>query len=169
MSTVIVLDGNSFRQVRGWLVGSTTLREIGDVSPLMPIAIAGLVVAIVLANKLDVLALGEDVARGLGQNVVAVKLIGIGTVVVLCSIAVASAGPVVFVALAIPHIARSLVGNEHRWVLPYSALLGAGIVVGADTVGRVVAYPGEVPVGVMTSLIGAPVLVLLVRRVARSA
>lgn len=117
-----------------------------------------------VARGLDALALGEDVAKGLGQNVGAVRIIGGIGATVLTGAGVAAAGPIAFVGLAVPHIARAIVGSDHRWVLPMAALVGPVMLLVSDVVGRVLFPPGEVPAGVMTALIGVPFLVTLVRR-----
>jgi iron complex transport system permease protein len=117
-----------------------------------------------VARALDALALGDDVARGLGHRVGLVRLSGGAAAVVLTGAAVAAAGPIAFVGLAVPHLARALVGTDHRWTLLVAALLGPALLVGADVVGRLVAPPGEIPAGIVTALLGAPLLIILVRR-----
>ena len=117
-----------------------------------------------LGHQLNVLSMGDESARGLGMNTVRVRLIASGLVVILTGAAVSVAGPIGFVGLATPHIARSIVGADYRWVLPYSMLLGAMLLVFADTVGRVAARPGEIQVGVVMAFIGAPFLIALARR-----
>lgn len=117
-----------------------------------------------VARGLDALALGEDVAKGLGQRVATVRIVGGVGATVLTGAGVAAAGPVAFVGLAVPHIARAVVGSDHRWVLPMAAIIGPVMLLVADVAGRIVFPPGEVPAGVMTALIGVPFLVTLVRR-----
>ncbi|WP_309057642.1 iron ABC transporter permease, partial [Streptomyces sp.] len=129
-----------------------------------PFLLLGAVLVVCVARGLDALALGEDVAKGLGQRVATVRIVGGAGATVLTGAAVAAAGPVAFVGLAVPHIARAVVGSDHRWVLPMAALLGPVMVLVADVAGRIVFPPGEVPAGVMTALIGVPFLVTLVRR-----
>ena len=115
-----------------------------------------------VARGLDALALGEDVAKGLGQNVAAVRIVGGLGATVLTGAGVAAAGPIAFIGLAVPHIARAIVGSDHRWVLPMAATARPGDAAGlrhrpAASSSR----PGEVPAGVMTALIGVPFLVTL--------
>ncbi len=117
-----------------------------------------------VARGLDALALGEDVAKGLGQNVATVRIVGGVGATVLTGVAVAAAGPIAFVGLAVPHIARAIVGGDHRWLLPMAALIGPVMLLVSDVIGRIVFPPGEIPAGVMTALIGVPFLVALVRR-----
>jgi iron complex transport system permease protein len=112
---------------------------------------------------LNALALGDDVARGLGQNVALARgITGLG-IVVLCGGATAVAGPIAFVGLIIPHLVRLLIGGDYRWMLPFCAVLGPVLLLGADILGRVLLPPGEIQVGIMTALVGAPVFILLVR------
>jgi iron complex transport system permease protein len=136
---------------------------------VLPFVVVGALLAVSVARGLDALALGDDVARGLGHRVVLVRVAGGAAAVVLTGAAVAAAGPIAFVGLAVPHLARALVGSDHRWILLAAALLGPALLVGADVVGRLVAPPGEIPAGIVTALIGAPLLVILVRRVRMAA
>ncbi|MBB5119454.1 iron ABC transporter permease [Streptomyces eurocidicus] len=149
---------------RFWQVGSLAGGEPVLVSQMWPFLLVGAVMVASVARGLDALALGEDVAKGLGQNVAAVRIVGGLGATVLTGIGVAAAGPIAFLGLAVPHIARALVGGDHRWLLPMAALLGPVVLLLADTAGRVIFPPGEVPSGVMTALIGVPFLIALVRR-----
>ncbi|MFE1770357.1 FecCD family ABC transporter permease [Streptomyces sp. NPDC059008] len=151
-------------EFRFWQVGSLTGRDTEVAAQIWPFLLAGAVLVLSVARGLDALALGEDVARGLGQNVAAVRIVGGLGATVLTGAGVAAAGPIAFVGLAVPHLARAMVGGGHRWVLPMAALLGPVVVLVSDTVGRVLFPPSEVPAGVMTALIGVPCLVALVRR-----
>nr|MBA3585805.1 iron ABC transporter permease [Gemmatimonadota bacterium] len=110
------------------------------------------------------LTLGEDVATGLGQRTAWVKFFSVVAVVLLAGSAVAIAGPIGFVGLVVPHVARFFVGVDYRWILPYSALLGAVLLVSADIAARVVLRPQELPVGIMTALVGAPFFIYLARK-----
>ncbi|QXR01567.1 iron ABC transporter permease [Streptomyces sp. WY228] len=134
------------------------------VQQVWPFLLLGAVLVLSVARGLDALALGEDVAKGLGQNVAAVRITGGIGATVLTGVGVAAAGPIAFIGLAVPHIARAVVGNDHRWVLPMAALIGPVMLLVSDVVGRIVFPPSEVPAGVMTALIGVPFLVALVRR-----
>ena len=122
------------------------------------------VLAVACARPLNALALGEDVATSLGQRVGRTRALAVVTVVLLAGAATAACGPIAFVGLTIPHIARGICGPDHRWILPWSAVLGPVLLLGADVVGRAVARPGELQVGIVTALIGAPFFVALVRR-----
>jgi iron complex transport system permease protein len=116
-----------------------------------------------MGRQITTLSMGEDIARGLGQNVGWIKLIAAGAVVVLAGGAVALAGPIGFIGLIIPHVVRMFAGTDYRWVLPYSALLGASFLVLSDLIGRVLVRPLEMPVGIMTAAIGGPIFIYLVR------
>ncbi|MGW1077763.1 FecCD family ABC transporter permease [Streptomyces sp. NPDC002537] len=161
---VLTTHAQVLDRFRFWQVGSLPSLDTGIAARLWPFLLAGTVLVLSVARGLDALALGEDVAKGLGQNVAAVRIVGGIGATVLTGAGVAAAGPIAFVGLAVPHIARALVGTDHRWLLPMSALLGPVVLLVADTVGRIVFPPSEVPSGVMTALIGVPFLIALVRR-----
>ena len=110
------------------------------------------------------LALGDDVATGLGEHVGRTRALSAVGAVILCGAATAIAGPIGFVGLIVPHLCRLLVGTDHRWLLPLTAVVGAVLLTAADVVGRVIARPDEVEVGIVTALIGAPVFIALARR-----
>ncbi|MFB9393807.1 FecCD family ABC transporter permease [Streptomyces coeruleoprunus] len=151
-------------EFRFWQIGSVAGRDAAVVAQVWPFLLIGTVLVVAVARGLDALALGEDVAKGLGQRVATVRIVaGVGATV-LTGAGVAAAGPIAFVGLAVPHIARAIVGSDHRWVLPMAALVGPVMLLVSDVVGRIVFPPGEVPAGVMTALIGVPFLVALVRR-----
>lgn len=161
---ILVVDAQSLEGSRRWLAGSLVGRDLDVLVHVLPYVAAGLVTAFALARPLTALSLGEDVARGLGLRTGAVKAAAGAAVVLLAGAAVAVAGPVMLVGLAVPHLARGLVGRDYRRVLPASALLGAVLVLAADTVARFPIAPQELPVGVMTALVGAPVFVSIARR-----
>lgn len=161
---LLSIDARTFEEYRFWVVGGLTGRDVGVAGQVLPFVLAGLALAALVARGLDALALGDDVARGLGHRIGLVRLGGGAAAVLLTGAAVAAAGPIAFVGLAVPHLARALVGADHRWTLAVSALLGPALLLGADVVGRLVAPPGEVPAGIVTALIGAPLLAYLVRR-----
>jgi iron complex transport system permease protein len=161
---LLTIDARTFEEYRFWVVGGLAGRDISVAGQLAPFVVAGLLLAAVVARGLDALALGDDVARGLGHRVGLVRLGGGAAAVLLTGAAVAAAGPIAFVGLAVPHLARALVGTDHRWTLGVAALLGPALLLAADIVGRLIAPPGEVQAGIVTALIGAPLLILLVRR-----
>lgn len=163
-SALLAMNERTADEVRHWLAGSLAGRDAAAVGPLLPLVGAALLAAWLLARPLDALALGDETAVGLGQHPTRIRLLGGVTAVALAAVAVALAGPIAFVGLAVPHVARALIGSHHRDVLLLSALLGPVLLLGADIVGRIVAPPTEVQAGVLTALIGAPVLVRLAVR-----
>ncbi|MGZ0150283.1 FecCD family ABC transporter permease [Kribbella sp. WER1] len=165
-ATTVVLTSSSatLDQFRFWQVGSLSGRDSGTVLRMLPFLAVGAVLVLVCAPGLDALELGDDTARALGHRVQVVRGCAALGATLLTAAAVAAAGPIAFVGLAVPHLARRLVPSGHRHVLPLSALLGAALLPAADVAGRVVRAPAEVPAGVMTALVGVPVLVVLVRR-----
>jgi len=167
-ATTVVLTSSSatLDQFRFWQVGALSGRDADTVVRMLPFLAAGVLLVLACARGLDALALGDDTARALGHRVRWVRGAAALGATLLTAAAVAAAGPIAFVGLAVPHLARRLVSGSagHRAVLPLSALLGAALLMGADVAGRVVRAPAEVPAGVMTALVGVPVLVVLVRR-----
>jgi iron complex transport system permease protein len=163
-SAVLVFDAQTLDQFRFWVVGSIAGRDTGVALSVLPVVAAGLVIALGAGRALNALALGDDVARGLGQRVARTRALATVGFVLLAGGAVAAAGPVMFVGLAVPHIARGLAGPDYRWVVPYSILLGAVLLLAADVLGRVVAGPADLSAGIVTALVGAPFFVWLVRR-----
>ncbi|WP_253917270.1 iron ABC transporter permease [Streptomyces sp. MNP-20] len=166
---ILTTRASALDEFRFWQVGALSGREAAIVGQTWPFLFAGLLLVLSVARGLDALALGEDVAKGLGQNVALVRVVGGLGATVLTGVGVAAAGPIAFIGLAVPHIARAVIGGDHRWVLPLAALLGPVMLLVSDTVGRIVFPPSEVPAGVMTALIGVPFLVTLVRRKAVAA
>jgi iron complex transport system permease protein len=164
--TIVLLgDGDAFDRYRFWSTGSLVARGLDATLPLVPFIAVGLVLALTTGRTLNALALGDDLARGLGQNPVTARVVCAIATVLLCGSATAIAGPIVFVGLAVPHVARWFTGPDYRWILGFSALLGPTLLVGADVLGRVIAKPGEIEAGLVVAFLGAPVLIALVRRV----
>lgn len=162
-SAFVLLDRDLFARYRYWIIGSLARAELPTVGQALPFAVAGIVLAVLLVRRLDAVALGEDASRSLGARPGPTRAAGLVAVVVLAGTATALAGPVVFVGLVAPHAARALVGTAHRWVLPLSALLAAGLALIADVAGRVVIAPEEIHIGVTAALLGGPVFLHLVR------
>ncbi|MFF6774223.1 FecCD family ABC transporter permease [Streptomyces sp. NPDC012637] len=161
---VLTTKASALDEFRFWQIGSLDGRDAHIVGQIWPFLLVGAVLVVAVARGLDALALGEDVAKGLGQRVATVRIVGGVGATVLTGAGVAAAGPIAFVGLAVPHIARAVVGSDHRWVLPMAALIGPVMLLVSDVLGRILFPPGEVPAGVMTALIGVPFLVTLVRR-----
>jgi iron complex transport system permease protein len=160
----LVLSEVALEQVLFWLAGSIQGRKLEILISVIPYFVVGWMGALLLSSKLNVLSMGEDVAKALGIRTGLLK-IGIGLIVILLAGgAVAVAGPVGFIGIVIPHITRSIVGIDHKWVIPYSAFLGAILLLLADILARYVIMPEEVPVGVMTAIIGTPFFIYIARR-----
>lgn len=162
-TAVILLDRSTLDDFRFWSVGSLSGRELDGLAELLPFALVGMVVAFALAPGLNSLALGDEVAIALGHRVNRIRAAAALAAALLCGAAVAAAGPIAFVGLVAPHAARRIVGVDHRRLLPLSAVGGAVMLLIADVIGRLVAPPSEVQVGIVAALLGAPVLIWLVR------
>lgn len=163
-SALLLLDQATFDQFRFWAVGSLAGRDMSIAVQIAPFLIVGCLLALCLGRVLNTLSLGEDLARGLGANIVWSRGVSAGAVVLLCGAATAACGPIGFVGLTIPHVARMIVGPDYRWVLPYSMVLSPILLLAADILGRVIARPGELQVAIVTAFLGAPVFIALVRR-----
>ena len=161
---VLVTSSSTLDAFRAWQVGSVAGRGWDVIVPVLPFLAVGAVIVLGAARVLDGLALGDDVARALGQSVALGRAVTALGVVVLCGAATALAGPVLFLGLVVPHVARTLAGPDHRWVLTLSMVLAPALLVLADTAGRLVLPPGEVAAGVMTAVLGAPAFLWLVHR-----
>lgn len=161
---LLLLDQGTLEQIRFWLAGSLAGRDLDLFLHLLPPLAVGMVLALAVGSRITTLALGEDVAAGLGQHTTAVKLAAAASVTLLAGGAVAVAGPIGFIGLVIPNAVRPLVGVDYRWVLPYSAVTGALLLLVADVAARLVIRPEEMPVGVMTALVGGPVFIYLARK-----
>ena len=164
ISTLVLLsDPAALDEFRFWTVGALTGRSLGAALGLAPLLVLGAVISFGLARALDALALGDDVARALGFRLAPTRVAAVAAIVLLCGTATALAGPLVFVGLLGAHAARRLVGGRHRRLLPVAAVVGAALVLLADSIGRLVAPPGELEVGIVLAALGAPLLIALVR------
>lgn len=164
MNGVLVSSQDTLDAFRFWQIGSVGGRGWDAIGAVLPFIGAGLLLTLFTGRLLNNFALGDDVARGLGQRVGLSRAFTALGVVVLCGAATALAGPIAFVGLVIPHLVRSFTGPDYRWILPYALLLAPVLLLGADIVGRLVALPGEIQAGIMTAVIGAPVFIWIVRR-----
>jgi iron complex transport system permease protein len=167
-TAVLLLDRSTMESFRYWQVGSIGGRDLAATGTVAPVVLVAAVLLWLSRARLDSLALGDDVAAGLGVRVGVTRLVVGGAAVLLAASATALAGPIAFVGLLVPHTARALVGPGHHRLLPLTAVLGSGLLVLADTIGRVIIPPGEVQVGIMTALVGLPAFVWAMRRALRS-
>jgi iron complex transport system permease protein len=161
---VLMTDATTLDAFRFWQVGSLAGRGSDILLDVTPFLAAGIVLALITGRLLDAMALGEDIARGLGQRVLLSRGVAALAWIVLAGGATAAAGPIAFVGLTVPHAARAITGPSYRWILPYSAVMAPILLLGADILGRVLAPPGDLQVGIVTAALGAPLFILLVRR-----
>ncbi|GAA4986828.1 iron ABC transporter permease [Kineococcus glutinatus] len=164
ITAVSLPRGDIAESVRSWQIGGVGGATFGRTAQVAPFLVVGFLVCAASARALNSLALGDELAAGLGERVAVVRAAGAAGAVVLAGAATAVAGPIGFVGLVVPHVCRLLVGVDHRWLLPFSALAGAGLLTAADVLGRVVARPDEIDVGIITALVGAPFFIAIVRR-----
>ncbi|AYM08274.1 FecCD family ABC transporter permease [Agrobacterium radiobacter] len=162
-SAVLIFDQSTLDAVRMWTAGSVTGRTMAQAATVAPYIAFGLIVSLFLGRHLTTLSLGADTARSVGQNTALWRGVAIVTVILLAGGAVALAGPIGFVGLIVPHIVRMAVSADYRWIIPFSALGGALLVVGADMAGRMVFGSQNFPVGVTIALVGAPFFLWLAR------
>ncbi|MEK4531636.1 iron ABC transporter permease [Solibacillus sp. FSL W7-1472] len=161
---LLAINEAQLDQVLFWLAGSVQGRDLQMLWVVLPFFAIGWLITAIMAKQLNLLSLGEDVAKGLGLNVLKTKLLIVLIVVLLAGGSVAIAGPISFIGLIIPHIARKIIGTEHQWYIPLAALLGAILLLFADLGARYIIMPQEVPVGVMTAIIGTPIFVYIARK-----
>lgn len=163
-TAILLSDAATYDQFRFWTVGSLTGRRLEPVLQIAPFLLVGMIIALGLGRALNTLALGDELARAQGQRVGAVRAGVAVSAILLCGGATAIAGPIWFVGLLVPHLARQLTGPDHRWLVPYSMLLAPALLLLSDVLGRLVAPPGELQVGIVASFVGAPLLILFLRR-----
>ncbi|MFP3580253.1 iron chelate uptake ABC transporter family permease subunit [Arthrobacter sp. SIMBA_036] len=164
MNVILVSSQDIFDRFRFWQVGSIGGRDWSVLLPALPFLVVGASIVLASGRVLNGLALGDDLARGLGHNVALSRAITAVGVVLLCGSATALAGPIGFLGLVIPHAVRSITGPDYRWILPFSLVSAPILLITADIIGRVILLPGEVPAGIVTALLGAPVFIWLIRR-----
>lgn len=150
--------------IRSWQIGGVGGATFDRIWNVLPFLVVGFVISILSARKLNSLALGDDLAAGLGERVALARAMSALGAILLCGATTAVCGPIGFLGLVVPHICRLLVGVDHRWLLPFSALCGASLLLTADIVGRLVSRPAELDVGIVTALIGGPFFIWIVRR-----
>ncbi|MSZ76591.1 MAG: iron chelate uptake ABC transporter family permease subunit [Actinobacteria bacterium] len=161
---IVLRSQETLDEYRFWVVGSAAGREIEVFWQVLPFLLIGLLMAAISAPGLNLLQLGDDVASSLGMHPLRHKVLGLVTVMLLSGAATAACGPIVFVGLVVPHVARYFAGVDYRWIVPYSGLVGGLFVVLADVLGRLIVRPGELQVGIVMALVGGPIFVYLVRR-----
>ncbi|GEL25162.1 ABC transporter permease [Pseudonocardia sulfidoxydans NBRC 16205] len=164
VSAMMLLDPRAFEQMRNWNAGSVVSRGWEVLLPVLPFLAAGILLAMAVAGPLNAIALGDDLAKSLGANIGRTRVIVVVAVTLLAGGATAIAGPIGFVGLMVPHVARWIVGPDQRWILGATLLLAPALLLAADVVGRTVIRPGELPVGIVMAFVGAPILIVLVRR-----
>ncbi|MFF5961592.1 FecCD family ABC transporter permease [Streptomyces luteogriseus] len=164
LQAVMIMDEAALGKMRFWTVGSLASATDSTITQVLPFLLAGTVLALALARPLNAMAMGDDTAKALGANLNRTRALSMLAATVLCGAATAACGPIVFVGLMVPHVVRSFTGPDLRWILPYAAILSPVLLLGADVIGRIVARPSELQVGIVTAILGGPVFIFLVRR-----
>jgi len=163
-SAVVLADPEGFAAMRAWEAGSIADRGWAAIGPVWPFIAVGVVIALALTPSLNAVALGDDLAASLGAHVLRTRILAVVAVTLLAGGATALAGPIAFVGLMVPHLARWIVGPDQRWIVANTVVLAPILLLLADVLGRVITRPGELPVGIVTAFVGAPVLIILIRR-----
>lgn len=161
---LLVIDEQSLQTVLFWIAGSIAGRELNMLLPVLPILLTALLLSLLLGKSMNIFSSGDDVAKSLGQNVGLLKISMGLLIIILAGGSVATVGSIGFIGLIVPHIAKRLVGNDYRWIIPYGALLGSFLLLAADISARFILVPQEVPIGVMTALIGGPFFIYMARK-----
>ncbi|MFE0253411.1 FecCD family ABC transporter permease [Streptomyces sp. NPDC059010] len=164
LQAVMITDDAALNKMRFWTVGSLSSANDETITQVLPFLLAGTVLALALARPLNAMEMGDDTARALGAHLNRTRVLSMLAATVLCGAATAACGPIVFVGLMVPHVVRSFTGPDLRWILPYAAVLSPVLLLGADVLGRIVARPSELQVGIVTAILGGPVFIFLVRR-----
>jgi len=161
---LLVIDEQSIQTVLFWMSGSVAGRDLDMLLPVLPYILLALIISLFIGKAMNIFSSGDDVAKSLGQNVGLLKVVMGVLIIILAGGSVAIVGSVGFIGLIVPHMAKGLVGMDYRWMIPYGALLGAVLLLAADVVARFIIAPQEVPIGVMTALIGGPFFIYLARK-----
>ena len=164
ISALLVFYADRVQGALLWMVGGLSARSWPQVYALFPYTVLGLALAFCGAKALNILSLGDETARGLGLPVEKVRFLMTAVAALLAAGAVSIAGLIGFVGLVVPHIVRLLIGSDYKYLIPGSALLGAGVLVLCDTVGRIIVAPVEIPAGILMAFLGAPFFLYLLRR-----
>lgn len=163
-TAIIYTSTTNLDRMRMWTVGSVAGRDGPFVFSIAIALVVFTLLALFTSPHLNCLALGEDIARSLGTNILLARMLGLLFIALLAGLSTAAAGPIGFIGLVVPHLVRSTVGTDYRWVLPASALAGAGLLLVADIVGRIIARPGEVQAGIVLAFVGAPIFIAIMMR-----
>ncbi len=164
LQAVMIMDNAALGKMRFWTVGSLSSATNSTITQVLPFLAVGTVLALGLARPLNAMEMGDDTAKALGANLNRTRVLSMLAATVLCGAATAACGPIVFVGLMVPHVVRSFTGPDLRWIMPYAAVLSPVLLLGADVLGRIVARPSELQVGIVTAILGGPVFIFLVRR-----
>ncbi|MGW2522035.1 FecCD family ABC transporter permease [Streptomyces sp. NPDC001617] len=164
LQAVMITDDAALGRMRFWTVGSLSSATDSTILQVLPFLAVGTLLALGLARPLNAVAMGDDTAKALGAHLNRTRALSMLAATVLSGAATAACGPIAFVGLMVPHVVRSFTGPDLRWILPYATILSPVLLLGADVIGRVVARPSELQVGIITALIGGPVFIFLVRR-----
>ena len=160
---ILIVSQSTLEEIRFWLAGSLAGADTSLILQILPYVCIGMILTLVISKQITILSLGEDIAKGLGQQTVWVKILAAVCVLLLDGSAIAVAGAIGFIGLVVPHIVRFIVGVDYRWILPYSALFGAILLLASDIAARLIIKPQEIPVGIMTALVGAPFFIYLAK------
>ncbi|MFE4670626.1 FecCD family ABC transporter permease [Streptomyces sp. NPDC056716] len=164
LQAVMIMDQAALGKMRFWTVGSLNAATTDTIVQVLPFLVTGTLLALGLARPLNAMAMGDDTAKALGAHLNRTRALSMLAATVLCGAATAACGPIVFVGLMVPHAVRSFTGPDLRWILPYATVLSPVLLLGADVIGRLIARPAEVQVGIITAILGGPVFIYLVRR-----
>ncbi|GAX36742.1 FecCD family ABC transporter permease [Nodularia sp. NIES-3585] len=163
ITTILIVSQRTLEEIRFWLAGSLAGADASLIGQVLPYICIGLILAFLLGRQITILSLGEDIAQGLGQQTLWIKIAAAISVFLLQGSAVAVAGGIGFIGLVVPHMVRFFVGVDYRWILPYSALFGSILLLSSDIFARLIIRPQEIPVGIMTGLLGAPFFIYLAK------
>lgn len=164
VTAVMLSRGDIAGGLHAWQIGGVGGATFARMAHVLPFLAAGFALCLISARKLNLLALGDDMAAGLGERVAVARGLASLGAILLCGATTAVCGPIAFVGLMVPHLGRLLVGVDHRWLLPFSALGGACLLIASDIAGRLIARPSELDVGIVTAFVGAPFFIWIVRR-----
>ncbi|MFJ3585387.1 FecCD family ABC transporter permease [Streptomyces sp. NPDC090127] len=164
VNAVQLLNSAALDRLRFWTVGSLASADMDTVRRVAPFILVGVVLALLISRPLNAMEMGDDTARALGAHLNRTRVLAMVAVTLMCGAATAACGPIVFLGLMVPYLVRAATGPDMRWILPYAAVLAPALLLGSDVIGRLVARPAELQVGIVTALVGGPVFIHLVRR-----